>query len=436
MPEKDNGAAVSGAPQSLRYCLYARKSMESEERQVLSIDSQIKEMQRLAERDGLEIVETKRESHSAKDVGHRPVFNELLEGVKNGKYNAILTWAPDRLSRNAGDLGALVDLMDQKLLLEIRTYQQRFTNSPNEKFLLMILGSQAKLENDAKGVNVSRGLRASVEKGHWPGLAPIGYLNMYRTDMRGQLVIDPDRAPYIKQMFEKVADHEWSVRKVFSWLKDEVGFRTRNGKVFSLSSVYHALQSSFYTGRFEFPRGSGKWYDGSHEPLIDQELFDRVQDRIRKEHTVRERREFAFTRLLTCGICGSGITATERFKRLKSGGTAHYVYYGCTRGRDPNCPAKYIREENLLSELLKIIDSLDVNELEIQDKLAEELRRFNTFQQLVFGKGPDKVQSPKIDLRTYAKYILREGSLSEKREVLAHLRNKLVLKDGRLSLVK
>ena len=89
----------------VRYCLYARKSSESEERQVLSIDSQIKEMLELAEKEGLEIVIMKRESHSAKETGQRPIFNEIIEEINQGKFNAILTWAPDRISRNAGDLG-------------------------------------------------------------------------------------------------------------------------------------------------------------------------------------------------------------------------------------------------------------------------------------------------------------------------------------------
>ena len=105
-----------------KYCLYARKSSESEERQVLSIDSQIKEMLQLAEREGLNVIEMRRESHSAKSTGERPVYNELLADIRKGKFTGILTWAPDRLSRNAGDLGAIVDLMDQGLLREIRTH--------------------------------------------------------------------------------------------------------------------------------------------------------------------------------------------------------------------------------------------------------------------------------------------------------------------------
>src|SRR3989338_10788182 len=129
--------------EALRYCLYARKSTEAEDKQALSIESQVKEMQVLAEREHLHVVEIKRESHSSKEVGQRPVYNQMLEELRSQKFNAILTWAPDRLSRNAGDLGSVVDLMDQKFLIEIRTYGQRFTNNPNEKFLLMILGSQA-----------------------------------------------------------------------------------------------------------------------------------------------------------------------------------------------------------------------------------------------------------------------------------------------------
>ena len=131
-------AMETQAPQ-LKYCLYARKSSESDERQAMSIDSQLAEMRALAVNEGLNVVCELQESHSAKDSGKRPVYNQMLAGIASDEYNAVLTWAPDRLSRNAGDLGSVVDLMDQHKLLHIRTYSQTFTNSPNEKFLLMIL---------------------------------------------------------------------------------------------------------------------------------------------------------------------------------------------------------------------------------------------------------------------------------------------------------
>src|SRR5579885_292521 len=110
----------------LEYCLYARKSTEDDERQAMSIDSQIKEMTDMAVKEGLFIKEIRRESHSAKMSGQRPVFMEIINDLRSGMFTGILTWAPDRLSRNAGDLGQLVDLMDQGKLIHIKTFTQAF----------------------------------------------------------------------------------------------------------------------------------------------------------------------------------------------------------------------------------------------------------------------------------------------------------------------
>jgi DNA invertase Pin-like site-specific DNA recombinase len=296
-PKGYEPAKVLTEPVKTKYCLYARKSTESEERQVLSIDSQIKEMLQLAEREGLEIVCMKRESHSAKETGMRPVFNEIIDEIRAKKFNGILTWAPDRISRNAGDLGKIVDLMDAGLLQEIKTYGQSFSNNPNEKFLLMILGSQAKLENDNRGVNVKRGLRTRVEMGLWPGQAPLGYLNQKHLDKKCQLLVDPFRAPIVKKMFEKVAYEKMSGRKIYNWLRFEANFYTRGNKPLTLGGVYRILNNQFYHGVFEHPKGSGNWYTGKHEPLIDQELFEKVQSQLKRDHIVRESKEFAFTKM-------------------------------------------------------------------------------------------------------------------------------------------
>lgn len=424
------------APIKVKYCLYARKSTESEERQVLSIDSQIKEMLQLAERENLEIVTMKRESHSAKETGQRPIFNEIIEEIKLGKFNGILTWAPDRISRNAGDLGKIVDLMDSGELQEIRTFGQKFSNNPNEKFLLMILGSQAKLENDNRGINVKRGLRTRVEMGLWPNMAPLGYLNQKSMDKKGQLIIDPDRAPIVKKMFEKVANENWSGRKIYNWLKFELNFKTRGNRSLTLSGVYRTLVSSFHYGMFEYPRNSGNWYQGKHEPLITKELFEKVQAQLKRDNVVRENKEFSFTKLFTCGYCGSGISAEEKYKQLKDGTTARYIYYGCSRGIDRNCKNKYIREEELIAELLKILDNLNINELGMRQRLEDEVKRFNIFQRSVLGSTDKIKNTEETDIRNYAKYILKEGSVSEKRELLGNLRSKIVYKDKTLTLLE
>lgn len=423
-------------PQKAKYVLYARKSSESDEKQALSIDSQVKEMLAIADRESIEVIEIRRESHSAKDSGQRPVFNELITDIRSGRFTGILTWAPDRLSRNAGDLGSLVDLMDQKLLLEIRTYGQRFSNSPNEKFLLMILCSQAKLENDNKSVNVKRGLRMRCEMGLWPAPAPTGYLNEKRIDRKGYVMIDPQRAPVVKQMFEKVAYEGWSGRKVYHWLKFDMNFRSpTSNKVFTLSNVYRLLQLPFYYGTFEYPAGSGNWYIGKHQPIITRELFEKTREQLVRSEIKHHNKEFAFTRLITCGHCGSSVTANERIKKLRDDSVARYVYYGCTRGKDINCKSGYIREDALIEQFVELIDTIDMDLLETHRMFRQELDRFNKFRKNVLGTSPgDRQLEPEIDPKTYAKYILQRGSDSEKRLLMSNLRSRLFISNKTLSL--
>ncbi len=421
---------------NIKYCLYARKSTESDETQALSIDSQIKEMLELAKRDGLDVVDIKQEKHSAKEVGQRPIFNELIQKIREERFNGILTWAPDRIARNAGDLGNVVDLMDNGRLKEIRTYGQVFQNTPNDKFLLMILGSQAKLENDNKSVNVRRGMKAKCEMGWRPGMPPLGYLTN-KNGLKGQkkIFLDEIRAPIIKQMFEKVAYEKHSGRKLYEWL-NSMRFTTRTGKKVALSSIYLMLKNPFYYGKFEYPVGSGSWYNGLHEPIITKELFDKVQEQIVNENLRYENKEFAFTKLIKCGLCGSGITAEEKYKKLKDGTIKKYIYYGCTRGKDINCKCGYIREEELIEQLAKIINDLNLDETEIKKKFEYEIQKYNKFRYeiLQIDEKQEKTEE-KLDYKKYIKYILKNGSTYEKREILSCFKNKLTLTHSILKII-
>jgi DNA invertase Pin-like site-specific DNA recombinase len=401
---------------------------------VLSIDSQIKEMLELAERDGLEVIEIRRESHSAKESGQRPVYKEILEDVRRGRFNGILTWAPDRLSRNAGDLGSIVDLMDQQLLMEIRTYGQQFKNSPNEKFLLMILCSQAKLENDNKSINVKRGLRTRVEMGLWPGPAPTGYMKEKRTDRKCETLLDPERASIIKKVFEKVAYERWSGRKIYNWLRFDLNMRTAAGKKhLSLGNIYKILDNTFYYGVFEYPRKSGNWYTGKHEPIVTKELFDLVQNQVKSNILRIENKEFAFTKMMICGLCGSGISADEKFKKLKNGGVARYVYYGCTKARGVDCKCGYTEERELLKQFNELIEKIDLNEMEVKEKIKSDVDRFSKMQRFLLG-NKEKIKIPDIDIRGYAKYVLKEGTNEEKRNILGCLKSRIYLAQKRISL--
>lgn len=423
-------------PTKIKYCLYSRKSTEEEDKQILNIESHVKEMERMAAENDLDIVVTKRESHSAKEAGQRPVFNEIVEEIKQQKFDGILTWAPDRISRNAGDLGRIVDLMDQGLLREIRTNGgQKFTNNPNEKFLLMILGSQAKLENDNKVENVKRGLRARCEMGLWPAPAPVGYFNSKNRDERCVVKVDPHRAPIVRKMFEKVAYENWSGRRVYKWLKDELKFKTKNGKPLALGNIYLTLRCHFYYGTFEYPQGSGNWYQGKHEPIITKELFDKAQENI-SEHVMKDYgKEYAFTKLMTCALCGSGITACEKYKYQQNGNVHKYIYYGCSKSKNKMCKAKYVEEKDLIQQFSGIMDHIDLDEIGMKQKIKDEIERHKKFESGLLGEKPKKISVADIDIRNYAKYLLREGTMWKKRELLTCLKSRIQLGEKKISII-
>ena len=422
------------------YCLYVRKSSEDDERQALSIESQIEAMRKVAERDKLDVVEIIRESKSAKASGAREGFNTLLEWLRQWRYNSILSWAPDRLSRNAWDLGSVVDLMDQGKLQEIRTNGQIFKNAPNEKFLLMILCSQAKLENDNRSINVIRGLKTKAELWHLPHKAPLGYTNE-RSYLRNgwKIAIDPERAPYIKLIFEKVAHEGMSGRAVQRFLLEETPMRTRSGKPLVVSAIYSILNNSMYYGMYEYPRGSGNWCKGNYESIITKELFDEVQDQLNLSPRYRPRnKNFEFTKIMKCGLCGSGITAQEKFKKiLGQKDPRSYVYYHCSKCHDHKCKNPMIREDALILQLLEMLDDIDINTISVWDSLKEEIRRYNLFQsQLLKKDSRDVVSAKQINLREYMKYMISNGSKDEKREILGMIQADIILKDKKVSIEK
>lgn len=412
----------------MKYCLYARKSTEAEEKQALSIDSQIKEMRQIAERENLTIVEIRKESHSAKESGQRPVFEEIVKDIDTGIFNGIITWAPDRLSRNAGDLGKLVDRMDQRKLIQIKTFGQTFSNSPSDKFLLMILCSQAKLENDNKSINVKRGMRARCEMGLWPVQPPTGYRKPNQRLAKCEVEIDPERADTIRQIFEKISYEKWSVSKVHAWLRYDLDFKTHRGFHLSLGNVFKIINNTFYYGRFEFPQGSGVWYEGKHKPIITKELFDETRNSIKSQVIKSQGKEFAFTRIMKCGVCGSGITADEKFKKLLNGGVNRHVYYRCTKAKDRNCKNPALNEAELIESLLDMVDTLNINKVKLTAKLDVEIQKFKKLQAMFLGKKKTEKIEP-IDLKDYTKFVLKEGSPLEQRSILECISSELVLKN-------
>lgn len=427
----------------IRYCLYARKSSESDERQAMSIDGQLKEMQLQAKRDKLNVVEIITESHSAKESGQRPAFNKLLLGVIEGRYNSILTWAPDRLSRNAGDLGRIVDLMDQGRLTHIKTYSQSFTNNPNEKFLLMILCSQAKLENDNRGVNVKRGLRNKCEIGIRPGVAPIGYRNVLKANRISTVELDPIRAPVIKEIFNKVANLGFSGRMVKKWL-DDIEFTTKGGYKMHLSKVYEALQNPFYYGEFKY---GDIWYKGIHETIITKSIFEKVQIQLQVAPKQWNKQLFPFKKICICGSCGGNVTAEIKYRRTKANIVNSHIYYHCNRIKKYDCPEPYITEQELIKQLIGHLPKIKLNISYLMQEFEVEVKRLQHLKFTVLNERLPQIEitphnktneiinhSGKIDmLRDYLLHVLQFGTPEERIKILKGVNSKFRLMERQIS---
>ena len=137
---------------------------------------------------------------------------------------------------------------------------------------------------------------------------------------------------------------------------------------------------------------------------------------------------------MVCGLCESGISAEEKYKQLKDGTVAKYIYYGCGRSKDRHCKNPYLREEELTNQFIKLMDKIDLNETGVKLKFDEEIKRYNKFHRGVLGTKSRTDTHQSIDLRSYAKYILNEGTNEEKRELMGCFKSKLKITKGIVTL--
>ena len=338
-----------------QYIIYCRKSSESEERQVLSIESQIKELKELIKRLKLSVSEILTESQSAKYPG-RPIFNEMMKKVYKGQIKGVICWKLDRLARNPIDGSSLIWALDQGKISQIVTPYNTFSNNSNDKFLMQLEFGMAKKYVDDLSDNVKRGNRAKLEKGWLPGLPPLGYLNEPK---ERTIVKDPERFPLIRKMWDLLLQ---GIRpsEILRIANDEWGFRTRThkkigGKPLSFSGLYKIFGNSFYHGLIERKEGI---FLGKHEPMITEEEYWKAQEILGRNGRPRPKEHhFAFTGLIRCGECGCMITAEEKINRYGY----HYAYYRCTKKkRDLTCHQRYINLKDLETQILECLEKIHV----------------------------------------------------------------------------
>lgn len=344
----------------MKYILYARKSTDTEDKQVLSLESQVNELRNLAESQGLEISEVMTESKSAKEPG-RPVFNLMMTKILSGEADAILCWKIDRLTRNPLDGGQIQWLLQKGNIQSITTFERTYMSHDNVLIMSIEQAMATQYIRDLS-VNVKRGNRAKLERGEWPGRVPMGYTNDKATKT---VKIDNKKSKYIKRVYDLYATGGYTLSEVANTLYSE-GLRTSAGNKVFKSQMHRILTNRLYTGLMET---NGKIYQGKHKPIISMKLYDQVKEVFDTRLHPRPKKHFYSARgFLTCGTCGCAITADT-----KKG----FTYYYCTNGKGICTEArKYMRSEHVDKILSNLFHELQIDE-EIIEISSEAYKQKN-----------------------------------------------------------
>ena len=353
-----------------KFFLYARKSTDVEDKQVLSIEAQLTELREYAAREKLFVVEELIEKQSAKIPG-RPLFNLMLERIEKEEASGIVSWHPDRLARNSVDGGKLIYLIDAGKIMALKFPQFWFEATPQGKFMLNIAFGQSKYFVDSLSENTKRGLCQKVRRGEMPGLVPVGYINDSRTKT---IVVDKRKAPIVKQTFEMFATGNYRILDIADFLAKN-GLISKTGNNWKIDRVSRQILSNpFYYGHFRYLR---EIHEGVQEPIITKKLFDAVQLVLNKRSKPwsKPRVPKPYLGLFRCGECGMMITAEQKLKYYKhTDHHATYTYYRCTKkSKRIKCNQCYTRQELLDSQVSEMIGKVSLR----QDWAKEMLKKLD-----------------------------------------------------------
>ena len=300
---------------------------------------------------------------SAKAAG-RTEFGHLIEFLKGQQAlppgmhacQTVLVEKTDRFYRNVHDLVMVRDLGVTVHLVKENVVMSAVSRS-HEKFVhgLNVLLAERMVNNLSE--ETQKGMLEKAQQGIWPSFAPLGYQNVEGPNKKRVVVLDPVRAPLVRHLFEQYATGLYSLKDICKEAARIGLVHRKSGNRLTKSAAYDLLNNPIYYGDFFW---KGILYNGNHEPIITKQLFDAVQAVFNKRSsspTGRQKHDFLFHGLMTCGRCGCAMVA-----EIKKG---TYVYYHCTGNRG-KCPDKYVREELVDQQFTE-----SLHRIQIDDEVAD-----------------------------------------------------------------
>ena len=305
--------------------VYIRVSTEDQAREGFSLGEQEEKLLQLCKFKELDVYKVYNDAGiSAKDMEHRPQFQEMLKDMKEGKLNYIVAYKLDRITRSVRDLEELISLLEQYNCFLLCDRDDVNTSTANGRFFVRMLTVLSQLEIEIVSERTKFGLNGAIKSGHIPGQRPFGYKSA--EDKR--MVIDNATRPYVEKIFDMYLEGK-SFQQIANYFKENNIYPKKNWKDTTIQKI---IDNKIYMGDYEQYKRIGKQenlepvvYMNVVEPIISRAKWEECQrQKERNQRTYTRDRVYTFFQRLKCPNC-------SRIMKCKgSGGTKRkYMYYTC-----------------------------------------------------------------------------------------------------------
>jgi site-specific DNA recombinase len=310
--------------QTERVALYARVSTEMQAEEGFSIEAQLNEMRAYAAQRGWKVVAEFVDAGISGSTMERPGLRALLEAAQARQFDVVLVHELSRLSRSVFDTFEIFDQLGRAQVGFASVREQQFDLSqPHGRFFLTMIASINQYYLDMLRLHTQKSKRERARQGLYnASVAPYGYRHV--GDARTPPVVVEEEAKVVRRVFEMYATGRYTCRQIAEVLNGE-GYRTRSGRRFSKDGITEMLRNPFYIGKVTYRegrRGEVEVYDGLHEPIVSEGLWEAAA-RVRNRQTVRrvlrgEKRPYLLGGIARCHTCG---------RRLRAQGAQAGDYY-------------------------------------------------------------------------------------------------------------
>ena len=447
---------------SKKVAIYCRVSTTEQAEEGYSIDEQNIKIREYCEREGHEIYNLYEDRGiSGKNITNRPGIKQLLQDATENKFDLVIVWKLNRISRKLLDILNIVELLN-KHNIAFRSLTENFeTETPSGKLQLNIMGAIGEFERETIAENVKMGLLARAKEGRWNGGVVLGY-DLVELNNEGKkrkntvLKINEKEANTVRRIFELYSQGH-GYKAVVNRVNKE-GHKTKRNREFAVSTVKEILQNPVYIGKIRYNvrqdwskkrrnniNANPILSDGIHEPIIDVETWNKVQvilkERSKKHNKVYDC-EFPLTGILKCPVCGAGMTINRSTAKRKDGTRRINEYYSCGNWKNKGtavCNSNSIRVEvadeyvlNKIMELInnesilkKVVDNINQNKSTKLKPILEQLEQVNKEIEKLTSKKSKNIELFEDGIVDKSELSIRVKSINDDIEKLKYREQEL-----------